>query len=375
MGWSPLSFAPTGLWWQNSIDAVNNTRYHWQGRKERKEGRLGESIRHHCLSSMLRSALLAAKAKAAGNGAGADRDIENATPNKKGGPLGGSVNTPRSASGGGFGIVSFKPFKLPSSKLQRDTPTRLAASAGASKRKRVDYREKRGSDDDDSDDDDNGKGKLKNKKRSSDDSGYDDRDGSGDETPNLKSLFPKFEARPASEVFGSSFAIPTMKDKKTGEVIETRMAWGALGVCRRPNILPRPLHDPLADHAIVLWDPTVDDVDTEEKRIARAEAKKAEEEKKKAADEHGVHRSLADMLGLNKDKDKDPKDIKVPVVIDPRLSKVLRPHQVEGVKFLYKASTGMIAEGARGCIMADEMGLGKTVRPFHACVRCTGVLR
>ena len=333
---------------------------------------------HHRLPlsvAMLRSALLAAKAKAAASGAGSesahDSDAENAaTPIKKGGPLGGSINTPRSASGGGFGIVSFKPFKLPSSKLQRDTPTRLAAAAGASKRKRVNYREKGGDNDDDSDE-----GKPKKKKRSSDDSGYDDRDGSGDETPNLKALFPKFEARPASEVFGSSFAIPTMKDKKTGEIIETRMAWGALGVCRRPNFLPRPLHDPLADHAIVLWDPTVDDVETEAQRVAKEEAKKAAEEKKRAADEHGVHRSLKDMLGLNKDKDKDPKDIKVPVVIDPRLSKVLRPHQVEGVKFLYKASTGMIAEGARGCIMADEMGLGKTVRSIHTGFRCFGVLR
>lgn len=153
-----------------------------------------------------------------------------------------------------------------------------------------------------------------------------------------------------------------MKDKKTGEIVETRMAWGALGVCRRPTILPRPLHDPLADHAIVLWDPTVDDIETEKERLAKDEAKKAEEEKKKAADANGVHRSLADMLGMNKNKDKDPNDIKVPVVIDPRLCKVLRPHQVEGVKFLYKASTGMIAEGAQGCIMADEMGLGKTVR-------------
>lgn len=88
---------------------------------------------------------------------------------------------------------------------------------------------------------------------------------------------------------------------------------------------------------------------------------KEAEEKKKLQDKSGVHKSLAAMLGLDKLQDKDPAKIKVPVVIDPRLSKVLRPHQVEGVKFLYKATTGMIAEGAYGCIMADEMGLGKTV--------------
>jgi DNA repair and recombination RAD54-like protein len=41
------------------------------------------------------------------------------------------------------------------------------------------------------------------------------------------------------------------------------------------------------------------------------------------------HKSLKDLLGEGKDKKKVDK---VPVVIDPRLTKVLRPHQVEGVK-------------------------------------------
>jgi DNA repair and recombination RAD54-like protein len=42
---------------------------------------------------------------------------------------------------------------------------------------------------------------------------------------------------------------------------------------------------------------------------------------------------LADILGLKKDTDERPK---VPVVIDPRLCKVLRPHQVEGVKVWFQ---------------------------------------
>ena len=42
------------------------------------------------------------------------------------------------------------------------------------------------------------------------------------------------------------------------------------------------------------------------------------------------HKRLKDILGGGKDKKK--KNDKVAVVIDPRLSKVLRPHQVEGVK-------------------------------------------
>lgn len=52
----------------------------------------------------------------------------------------------------------------------------------------------------------------------------------------------------------------------------------------------------------------------------------------------------------------------VHVVVDPHLSKILRPHQREGVKFLYDCVTGNKIEGSHGCIMADEMGLGKTLQ-------------
>jgi DNA repair and recombination protein RAD54B len=46
----------------------------------------------------------------------------------------------------------------------------------------------------------------------------------------------------------------------------------------------------------------------------------------------------------------------VDVVVDPVLSKHLREHQREGVKFLYECVMGMRCEG-EGAIMADEMGL------------------
>ncbi|KAL6262653.1 hypothetical protein P5V15_005446 [Pogonomyrmex californicus] len=52
----------------------------------------------------------------------------------------------------------------------------------------------------------------------------------------------------------------------------------------------------------------------------------------------------------------------VHVVVDPILCNVLRPHQREGVKFMYECVTGKRIEGAYGCIMADEMGLGKTLQ-------------
>ena len=318
---------------------------------------------------MLRTALLAAKAKAeASNGDDSftnDGEISidgvviarpsTSTPSRALTALPSAINTPRSASGAGFGVIHFKPFKTPSSSVKRDAPQRAAAA----KRKRVSYKEG-GKNNDDSDSDD-GKGNKKKAggKRKSDDSGY--VDGNDESNKSLKEMFPVFAPKPITEVLKANFAIPELRDKKTGEVVETRLTLGALGVCRRPNVIPRPLHDPLADHAIVLYDPTIDDVETEEQKKARLEAKAAADAKK-LEEANGVHKSLASLLGLDKAKDADLKNVKVPVVIDPRLCKVLRPHQIEGVKFLYRASTGGIADGAMGCIMADEMGLGKTVR-------------
>ncbi|CAI5437798.1 unnamed protein product [Caenorhabditis angaria] len=59
---------------------------------------------------------------------------------------------------------------------------------------------------------------------------------------------------------------------------------------------------------------------------------------------------------------KDDKDRKVHVVVDPVLGKILRPHQRDGVKFMYDCVTGLNIENYFGCIMADEMGLGKTLQ-------------
>ncbi|XP_072130723.1 DNA repair and recombination protein RAD54-like [Mobula birostris] len=61
---------------------------------------------------------------------------------------------------------------------------------------------------------------------------------------------------------------------------------------------------------------------------------------------------------LKADKDKLP----VHVVVDPILSSVLRPHQREGVKFMWDCVTGRRIVDGYGCIMADEMGLGKTLQ-------------
>ncbi|CAG2180397.1 unnamed protein product, partial [Oppiella nova] len=86
----------------------------------------------------------------------------------------------------------------------------------------------------------------------------------------------------------------------------------------------RPLHDPEADNALILWTPPV---------MTKDEALKVK-----------------------------PNDQKVHVVMDPILTNVLRPHQREGVKFMWDCVTGVHIEGSYGCIMADEMGLGKTLQ-------------
>ena len=52
----------------------------------------------------------------------------------------------------------------------------------------------------------------------------------------------------------------------------------------------------------------------------------------------------------------------VDVVVDPILTKHLRDHQREGVKFMYECVLGMRNFEGQGAILADEMGLGKTLQ-------------
>lgn len=50
------------------------------------------------------------------------------------------------------------------------------------------------------------------------------------------------------------------------------------------------------------------------------------------------------------------------VVIDPYISSMLRPHQREGVKFLYDCVMEIKDFKGAGAVLADEMGLGKTLQ-------------
>ncbi|KAK6135717.1 hypothetical protein DH2020_030556 [Rehmannia glutinosa] len=51
------------------------------------------------------------------------------------------------------------------------------------------------------------------------------------------------------------------------------------------------------------------------------------------------------------------------IVVDPLLVKFLRPHQREGVQFMFDCVSGNLSsDNIHGCILADDMGLGKTLQ-------------
>lgn len=195
---------------------------------------------------------------------------------------------------------------------------------------------------------------------------YADGDGSGDEGDGAYSnddrlalvakeanKYPVFRVKDKKTTFRQRFSVPLIN--KDNERYNSFQPPPLLGMRQGRVFVAKPLHDPSGEFAIVLYDPTIDDKpvtkEEEEKKIESGEATKV--------DGPIVHKSLAEILGLKKRVEERPR---VPVVIDPRLAKVLRPHQVEGVKFLYRCTTGLMDEKANGCIMADEMGLGKTLQ-------------
>lgn len=184
-----------------------------------------------------------------------------------------------------------------------------------------------------------------------------------------------------------------------------------LGTKKKTIMEPRPLHDPTDEFAIVLYDPSVDgdmiiqdtnDLPIQETKSNEQQLEAGEEKTKKSLhpkllSNGSKNKSLRELLGEDVNNNANDKNRKrfanIPVVIDPKLTKVLRPHQVEGVRFLYRCVTGLVMKdfldaatvkdndatkhinaevaldvtatvnrGAYGCIMADEMGLGKTLQ-------------
>ncbi|CAB10100.1 DNA repair protein rhp54 [Schizosaccharomyces pombe] len=212
-------------------------------------------------------------------------------------------------------------------------------------------------------------------------------------------LILNHERRDPSTVIKKQFSVP--KPIKGHEDISKLCAHRpppTLGMKRKVDFIPRPLYDPADEFAIVLYDPTTDadEIIPDIKEVLAEKRKKDEllknrKGKKEISDSEpesdhdscvstdtvascsteqslitsntSKHRrpnkSLKDLLGIQKEKPPPPP---VAVVIDPKLARILRPHQIEGVKFLYKCVTGRIDRCANGCIMADEMGLGKTLQ-------------
>ena len=166
--------------------------------------------------------------------------------------------------------------------------------------------------------------------------------------------FPVFKVKDKDMQFRQRFSVPLI-NKDNGSYNPSRPP-PTLGLRRGAVFVAKALHDPSGEFAIVLYDPTIDDKPKTEEEVLKL----SQDETKARLDVPIMHRSLADILGVKKQVANDHP--KIPVVIDPRLAKVLRPHQVEGVKFLYRCVTGLIDEKANGCIMADEMGLGKTLQ-------------
>ncbi|KAL1311020.1 hypothetical protein AAFC00_001238 [Neodothiora populina] len=167
--------------------------------------------------------------------------------------------------------------------------------------------------------------------------------------------FPVFEVKDKETTIRRRFAVPLI-NKDVGGYNSARPP-PLLGLRQGAVFVAKPLHDPSGEFAIVLYDPTVED----KPAVTEGEdpEAKTEDPAPQQLQEPLMHKSLAEILGLKKKVEVRPR---VPVVIDPRLAKVLRPHQVEGVRFLYRATTGLIDPNAQGCIMADEMGLGKTLQ-------------
>ena len=135
--------------------------------------------------------------------------------------------------------------------------------------------------------------------------------------------FPVFKVKDKETQFRQRFAVPLI-NKDAGNYNPFRPA-PTLGMRQGAVFIAKPLHDPGGEFAIVLYDPTIDDKPDTSKEEEKIDA----EEEKPKLDVPIMHKSLADILGLKKQVDDRPK---IPVVIDPRLAKVLRPHQVEGVK-------------------------------------------
>ncbi|SAL95474.1 hypothetical protein [Absidia glauca] len=177
---------------------------------------------------------------------------------------------------------------------------------------------------------------------------------------NSSRCFQPMTRRPATltpSSINKKFRVPLSDQSANHSLMDASRR--TLGIRRRHGARLRPLYDHTAEDAFVLWDPEIDGEQEEEQQQQQRQPSSTTDDDDQQQLQKVVlsGKSLADMLGLKKEQSK-----KGHVVVDPVLAKILRPHQVEGVRFLYKCTTGKVDPNAFGCIMADEMGLGKTLQ-------------
>jgi DNA repair and recombination RAD54-like protein len=214
-----------------------------------------------------------------------------------------------------------RPFKCPGS----STPIRISEKP-ARKRRKVDY----GGADGDADEEGGDKPWTNN-----------DRLALANRDANK---FPVFKVKDKDAIFRARFNVPLI-NKAVGDYKAPKNI-PALGMRKGVIFVPKALHDPSGEFAIVLYDPTIDDKPNIKEVLEDGENEKPVEMPK--LDVPLMHKSLADILGLKKEVvDENPK---IPVVIDPRLAKVLRPHQVEGVKVGWSPTCGDVADQPSSCI-------------------------
>ncbi|KAJ1828967.1 DNA-dependent ATPase protein rad54, partial [Coemansia sp. RSA 2599] len=155
----------------------------------------------------------------------------------------------------------------------------------------------------------------------------------------------------------------------SGAADSARMIGGrSLGVRRRVNVAKGPRYNPDTEDAVVLYRPD-EEANGDSQETPGMTRSPSSSSSSLSGDNTAVvpsasavsrNKSLKSLLGCGGGDGSEQQ--KVAVVVDPSLGRKLRPHQIEGVKFLYRCVTGAIYPGAFGCIMADEMGLGKTLQ-------------
>ncbi len=103
----------------------------------------------------------------------------------------------------------------------------------------------------------------------------------------------------------SRFYVPSVFSLR--ERVHDQMVFRGCDIRPQIQIIPRPLHDPTEDHAIVLYDPTVDARETDEERMVREKERlrtQAERDaREKTAGLFNPHQSLRELLGSGKEKD------------------------------------------------------------------------